>query len=582
MAFLFAKQKSQEIPPNNPSVLRAKPSFLDIFLRFKQKIPRRSRTAIYDIYFAYYISRYSIRNKTPGDRKMIGLPSLLSSLLLTSAVAIPNSMANGSVGNLRVAIRRLSFLQLLIALGSLIYFATQPAQANATLSGLVMYDQLSAIMITLVSFVGWVVCSYSVQYLDGEAEQGSYFRWTSFTIGSVSLFILSGNLLGMLIAWMMTSLGIHRLLLHYPDRPAAQRAAWIKFTISRIGDVAIASALAIYFFQYGTVDLRSLFDIAANDTVHQQTSFQMAGWLLALGAVTKSAQIPFHTWMPLTIETPTPVSALMHAGIVNAGGFLMLRVSPLLSQVQGASLILISFGGLTAILAALVMLTQTSIKKKLAYSTISQMGFMLLQCGLGAYSAALLHILAHSLYKAHAFLSSGSVLNQPAAGSSKIFTTKPFVGISQYAVAVCGLAACLLSVFWLANISLIKNPGSVLLVVVFCFGVGQWLAQLLSSESYGLKLFGWGCSIILCVIYAVSYKTLGNWLQPVVGVQLPFPSMVAVSSSLVALFFLAAYFQLRSAKFRESNWFQNLYVHATNGFYLEGLLWRWAGSFGRS
>ncbi len=512
---------------------------------------------------------------------IVGLLPLLTALILVSAITIPSGLANRTAVGLRSLIRTFSAVHFLMCLASLIYWAIQATQSTAPLTGLLMYDQLSAVMVTLVSFVGWVVCSYSVRYLDGESGQGGYFRWTSFTIGSVSLFILSGNLLGMLVAWMMTSLGIHKLLVHYPERPAAQRAAWIKFAISRIGDVAIALALGIYYWQYGTVDLRSLFELANDETIQQQTAFHMAGWLLALGAVTKSAQIPFHTWMPLTMETPTPVSALMHAGIVNAGGFLMLRVSPMLSHVQGASLILISFGGLTAILAALVMLTQTSIKKKLAYSTVSQMGFMLLQCGLGAYSAAMLHILAHSLYKAHAFLSSGSVLNQPNAATSKELISRSAIGVGQYAMAVAGLAILVLGSFWLANISLLNNPGSILLVVVFCLGVGQWLAQLQSSQNFGLKLFGWSSAIGLSCIYATCYKLLGNWLQPVVGNQQPFPALIVVSASLIALFFLAALFQLRTGAFRESKWFQNLYVHAANGFYLEGLLWRWSGSLGR-
>src|SRR5690606_5255778 len=139
-------------------------------------------------------------------------------------------------------------------------------------------------------------------------------------------------------------------------------------------------------------------------------SHSWVGWLIICGALLKSAQFPFHTWLPDTMGTPTPVSTLMHAGIINAGGYLVIRLSPLLVENTTAMLFLATIGAVTLASASLVMLTQTSVKRMLAYSTIAQMGFMLLQCGLGAYALAVLHLIAHSLYKAHAFLSSGSTV----------------------------------------------------------------------------------------------------------------------------------------------------------------------------
>ena len=165
----------------------------------------------------------------------------------------------------------------------------------------------------------------------------------------------------------------------------------------------------------GSFDYRDMF--AAADAIHNLPTaawHELIGILFVLGAMTKSAQFPFHSWLPDTMETPTPVSALMHAGVINAGGFLVIRLSPLVSLSPIALDLLALIGALTAMLGAVVMLTQTSIKRSLAYSTIAQMGFMMLQCGLGAFSAALLHIVAHSAYKAHAFLSSGSVLDSAA------------------------------------------------------------------------------------------------------------------------------------------------------------------------
>ena len=276
------------------------------------------------------------------------------------------------------------------------------------------FDGATGLMLMLVSFVGLVVCRFSIRYLDGEAMQGRYFRWIGFTVGAVSLMVVAGNLLLFFVAWVATSFGLHQLLLHYGHRVAAHRAAWTKFAISRLGDAFLIGALVLTFNMFGTFELSELFS-QVNDVVStsQITGGHAAiGWLLVLGALTKSAQFPFHTWLPDTMETPTPVSALMHAGIVNAGGYLIIRMSPLVALAPSALMTLAVVGAFTACFAGVVMMTQPSIKRALAYSTIAQMGFMMLQCGLGAFAAAMLHILAHSLYKAHAFLSSGSVIAQ--------------------------------------------------------------------------------------------------------------------------------------------------------------------------
>jgi hypothetical protein len=141
-------------------------------------------------------------------------------------------------------------------------------------------------------------------------------------------------------------------------------------------------------------------------------TLQAAGCLLAIGVVLRSAQLPFHGWLIQVMEAPTPVSALLHAGIVNIGGFVLIRLAGLVGRLEGAQTLLVVVGATTAVLAALVMTTRVSVKVALAWSTCAQMGFMLLECGLGAYGLALLHLVAHSLYKAHGFLASGRTVEQ--------------------------------------------------------------------------------------------------------------------------------------------------------------------------
>ena len=364
---------------------------------------------------------------------------VIPSLLLVAVVGLPNAWAKRWVGGLSHGVTMIAGVQFIIAACFAVAHAAGVVPVIrsmlASVSGelpvafTIYYDGVTSLMFALVSFVGWVICRYSIRYLDGEATQGRYFRWAAFTIGAVSLMVISGNLLMFVAAWVMTSLGLHQLLMHYGHRPAARRAAWTKFTISRIGDAALLAALVIVYTEFKTLDFAELF-AAVGSLAGVTAAMQVAGFLLVAGAVTKSAQFPFHTWLPQTMETPTPVSALMHAGIVNAGGYLIIRTSPLVSLTPWAMTTLAIIGGVTAGFAAVVMLTQTSVKKSLAYSTIAQMGFMMLQCGLGAFSAAMLHILAHSLYKAHAFLSSGSVMSR-AHGDRRCAAGNAFTRLEQ-------------------------------------------------------------------------------------------------------------------------------------------------------
>ncbi len=272
-------------------------------------------------------------------------------------------------------------------------------------------DALTAVMLVLVCFVGWVILGYSRRYLDGDAGQVRYARWFSATLAAVTLLVVSNNLLLLAAAWICTSLALHQLLTFYPERPQALIAAHKKFLASRVADLCLLSAVALVGIGTGSLELDvALARIAALPEL--PTGLEVAAVLFAASAALKCAQLPFHGWLIQVMEAPTPVSALLHAGIVNIGGFLMIRLAPLVGAAEAAQLMLVVAGTLTAVVAALVMTTRVSIKVALAWSTCAQMGFMLLQCGLGAWSLALLHLVAHSLYKAHAFLGSGSAVEQ--------------------------------------------------------------------------------------------------------------------------------------------------------------------------
>jgi NAD(P)H-quinone oxidoreductase subunit 5 len=291
-------------------------------------------------------------------------------------------------------------------------------------------------------------------------------------------------------------------LTHYGDRPNAQRVAFKKFVISRCGDFFLILAIALIYRACGTVDyaeLFRLFEVGDNDLI-SRPELTWAAVFLVLGGLTKSAQFPFHTWLPDTMETPTPVSALMHAGVINAGGYLLIRMSHLVEKVPVAMSILVVFGGVTAAIGAAIMLTQTNVKRGLAYSTIAQMGMMMLQCGLGAFSSAFLHIIAHSLYKSFAFLSAGTLRTSSIRSTGAV--TQPISSALSNAATILLLALIgmavpyILLVTW-GWLSLSKLP----LVFIFALAI-QALVQrvwdayrsplyvLATSVTFGTLFFG--------------------------------------------------------------------------------------------
>lgn len=289
-------------------------------------------------------------------------------------------------------------------------------------------DTISALMFLMITLLGAIIGRYSLRYLNGEKRQLYFYKYLFIILTSVSLLVLSNNLIMFFAMWLLSSFGLHKLLLYSPERKQAVAAAWKKFFVSRLGDVAILFAIVLTYQTFGTFDFSELFIAANGISYHSQEAYQLSiiGFLFVLGAMSKSAQFPFHFWLPETMETPAPVSALMHAGIINAGGFLIIRLSPMLQHAETAHLVLTIFGSVTAVFGALVMITQNDIKRKLAYSTISQMGVMMVSCGLGAYSLALFHIIAHSFYKSHAFLSTGFLVEE--SKKVKFNHSKPSMG----------------------------------------------------------------------------------------------------------------------------------------------------------
>lgn len=307
---------------------------------------------------------------------------------------------------------RLSLVLLIIFLTTfpVSYFFTDAWQSSA----LIRHTALNQIMLGLVTVMGWVLISFSRHYMAGQANLNRYYRWLMFTLASVAITVTTNHLVVFWLGWLGISLSLNNLLTFYADRPRAILAAHKKFMLARVAELSLLAAFALLYQQYDSLYINTIIDTAAAQfdagvPLHWQA--QVAAYLIALAALIKCAQLPFHGWLIQVVESPTPVSSLLHAGVINLGGYLLLLFTPLVAQSSIAIWLLLLVAGLSTLASALIMTTRISVKVRLAWSTCAQMGLMLLEFALGLYELVLLHLLAHSFYKAYSFLNSGNAVN---------------------------------------------------------------------------------------------------------------------------------------------------------------------------
>ncbi len=437
-------------------------------------------------------------------------------------------------------------------------------------------DVVSAVMLLLVSFVGWVVLRYSATYMKGEARQGPFTGWLCATLVSVLLLVQAGNLVQLVIAWVAIGAFLNRLLLFYPDRVAAQRAARKKSLTGWIGNLALLAGGLLLVAGFGTGDIAGI--RAAIGAGEVPAAAPWAAALVALAAVIKSAQFPVHGWLTEVMETPTPVSALLHAGVINAGGFLLIRLADIMLLAPGALAVLVMIGGFTALVGGLVMLTQPAVKTSLAWSTIAQMGFMILQCGLGLFALALLHIVAHSLYKAHAFLSSNVAIEQVA----KIRRPGAIAIPDGSAVARSFLVALLLygligALFGFEG----KSPQAIALGAVLILGVAYLLAQGLADRAPRMLTRRTALYSVLAGTGYFALQTGAEWLTQ--GTVPPTPDPRPLEWALIVLvvvsFGLVAIAQATFPLWAYHPAAAGLRVHLSNGLYVNALFDRFLGGW---
>ncbi|MHB1515324.1 MAG: NADH-quinone oxidoreductase subunit 5 family protein [Acidiferrobacteraceae bacterium] len=459
---------------------------------------------------------------------LVILPLLSASVVTAGAAVLGKRVAPVSV--------IFSLLTLLLAVAVLILDPGNRPLYRLAASlpwGSLYVDKLGEVMAVLVSGIGLIVRIYSVRYMAEEPGYARFFALLDLMAVALLLMVFAGDLITLLIAWQLVGVLLYFLLGHDLGRPAAERYAFWTYFTYRFGDLPLILAAVLLYQAYGTLSLPSLFAHIAR-TPTSPGLFGMSlpltiGFLVGLSAFARSAQFPLNSWLPYTMEGPTPVSVLMHAGIVNAGGFIINRFAPVFVYAGPALHLIFVVGLITALLGSALMLMQNDIKKALGYSTMGQMGFMLVECGVGAFPLAIYHLIAHGVFKGTLFLGSGNVIGsarkQDGVPHDDVYTfvveRKP-VGARQpwiLAAAITVVVPFLIFTLshWLVGDNLVVRQGA---VVLLFFG---WVtgAQLL-FVTYRLRadnpwrLMSWIIVSLMIVVagYTVMEHVFGLLLYP--------------------------------------------------------------------
>lgn len=440
-------------------------------------------------------------------------------------------------------------------------------------------DTLSLIMYAMVSTIALVVIRFSHNYLNGDPNQHKFIGKLALTIALVQLMVISGNMFMLFITWVATSISLHQLLIFYPNRNKARIAARKKFILARLGDLTLLVAIVLLYSAFGTGNLELIFtQLKTLETSGITTTMEIAALLLVLTAGLKSVQLPFHGWILEVMETPTPVSALLHAGLLNAGPFLMIRFAYLLDAVSFAPIALFVMGACTALYGAMVFTTQPTIKTALAYSSIGHMGFTLMLSGLGLYAASLLHLVAHSFYKAHSFLSSGSVVDRvqtnKASSTKRQGNTAKISLAFVLAILIYSSLALVWGIYFELSFQLLIIGG-----IIFT-GILSLLINTLDSNN---NWFAIGKLLSGATLAVISFFILEELIRLTLGAQVPLlaeptTNIIFLSSLMLILFFLIVVLRAIAPHLQKQKRNSKLAIHIRNGFYLNVLFDRLVSS----
>lgn len=372
-------------------------------------------------------------------------------------------------------------------------------------------DQLTVTLLVLVCVIGALVQNFSVRYLQADANAPRFFATTNIVVAAMAIVCTSATVPVLVGAWVLAGLGFVAVIASRPDLPGVRRSASRTLKTFVIADLGLLAAAAIVWMRAGNVDLLSFEELHA--TVLRLGSFSTpVAVLIVLSALTRSAQGTFGRWLPGTVSAPTPTSALLHAGLVNGGGILLVRLGVLTGGSAAAMVIAFAVATTTAVVATGVMAHKADVKGALAYSTIAQMGFMIAECSVGAYLAAVVHLVGHGIYKATLFLGSGSQV--PRIGKAPL---APVAVMSRVARAVTTAVTTIIAVSaMLAVPGATTHRGGTVLVVFVTLTVvaGGWSWSKYRPRTASLTALWLAGVVGLGGVYGLVLAGLGGWIAP--------------------------------------------------------------------
>jgi NADH-quinone oxidoreductase subunit L len=467
------------------------------------------------------------------------------------------------------------------------------------------FDRLSAVMMVLITGIGIIIYTYSMRYMQQERGYARFLALMTLTVVTLLCMVSSANLMMLLVCWQLLTPLFSMLAHRYEHRPTLD-GAFKTFALWRAADLAFLAGIVLAHALYGTIEFQDLAVRAASTPVALPLwpggGLEISGvtavtLLLFVGAMGKSAQFPLHLWMPGTLYAPTPVSALMHAGLVNAGGFLINRLAPLYGQSETALHVVFLVGGATLLFGACLMLVQNDIKNTLAFSTVGQMGYMVMECGLGAFALAVFHLIAHGLFKATAFLNSGHVIHKarqepamPHAGHVMEERELPrLTWTTGFATTLLLPLVILLATHGVLRIPLLESQGT----VIFLFFTWVTSSQAILTLTRLRAVASWKVSaaMLLTLVFVVftylfAAETFTRFLYPdpedvaryFRTAALPgrlFDALVGATTLLTILTWFSLYAQAHGRTISMPDWVaaprDRLYVLLMNRLYVDAL-----------
>jgi len=445
------------------------------------------------------------------------------------------------------------FLWFLFLLSLILLIFYQYEKPNWAYNNIFRINGFTTLIWSTVLFFSAVLSSYSKNYLSGFKYHQKFSLLSLGFAFSAMVFVTSNHIIPLLLTWFLMSLCMAKLIGVNSDWKEAKAAGWFSLKYFWFGGILFSIGVIILAYQVDNYTLNVIIQNLDSIPKHYKL---ISVLFIITAALIQSAIYPFHRWLLSAMTAPTPASALMHAGFVNASGILLTLFSVLLVTTDTLTLIFI-IGGFTAILAQFNKLLQVNIKQKLACSTIAQMGFMIMQCGLGFFNAAIAHLILHGFYKAYLFLSSGEEISRNIPEDPPKIKIKP---LQALAVLVFGIAGALLFSFLTGKTSMADS--SIFLTLIVAITVGQATYNIVKQSlfTYVEKL---GISVVLFVVgiavYALFYNLVTRIMFDIPMVEAP--QSLSVLQISFGVIFLIGFFMMKLGAYRNSTW---LYVKLLN------------------